>query len=224
VFASAWAPHALRGARLAYAGASTILPSPLPAEAVDCCARRTHPRDGCRSNCGSCHQGETMNLRNFLLAAALALLASFALLNWTAFTAPTTLRLFFTEVQAPLGLIMLVVTGLFSALFVVYIVFQQAGVIVEARRYAKELKAQRELADKAEASRFTEMRAFLDGELRRIEARAASETRELGARIDAAQRQLLETLAESTRTLSAYVGEIDDKLDRALGPAAAPRD
>jgi hypothetical protein len=28
-------------------------------------------------------------------------------------------------------------------------------------------------------------------------------------------------LAESTRTLSAYVGEVDDKLDRMLGSAGA---
>jgi uncharacterized integral membrane protein len=160
-----------------------------------------------------------MNLRNLLVALALALLAAFTLLNWTAFTAPTTLSLAFGEVQAPLGLIMLVVTGLFSGLFLVYIVFQQAGVILEARRYAKELKSHRELADKAEASRFTEMRGFLEAELRRLEAQRAAETRELGARIEAAERKVTAMSAESTRILSAYVGEIEDKLDRLLGPA-----
>jgi uncharacterized integral membrane protein len=166
-----------------------------------------------------------MNLRNLLVALALALLAAFTLLNWTAFTAPTTLSLAFGEVQAPLGLIMLVVTGLFSGLFLVYIVFQQAGVILEARRYAKELKSHRELADKAEASRFTEMRGFLEAELRRLEAQRAAETRELGARIEAAERKVTAMSAESTRILSAYVGEIEDKLDRLLGPAHGnPRD
>jgi uncharacterized integral membrane protein len=161
-----------------------------------------------------------MNLRSLLITAVLALLAAFALLNWTAFTAPTTLSLAFTSVQAPLGLIMLVITGLLSGLFLVYILFQQAGVILEARRYAKELKTHRELADTAEASRFTEMRSFLEGELRRLEAQGAAQTRELGARIEALERQLREMLGESTRTLSAYVGEVEDKLDRLLGPAA----
>jgi uncharacterized SAM-binding protein YcdF (DUF218 family) len=159
-----------------------------------------------------------MNLRNFLVVAALTLLTAFALLNWAAFTAPTALSLGFTAVQAPLGLIMLVVTGFISGLFLVYILFQQAGVILEARRYAKELKAHRELADKAEASRFTEMRAFLDGELRRLEVQRASETRELGERIETSEQRLREMLAESTRSLSAYVGEVEDKLDRLLGP------
>jgi uncharacterized integral membrane protein len=159
-----------------------------------------------------------MNLRTLLIALALIALAVFALLNWSAFTAPTTLSLGFSQVQAPLGLIMLVVTGAVSALFLFYIVFQQAGVIMETRRVTKELNVQRELADKAEASRFTEMRVFLEGELRKLEAQSAAATRELGARIAQFEQQLQDKLAESTRTLSAYVGEVDEKLDRLREP------
>ena len=124
-----------------------------------------------------------MNHRTLLVLLALALLAAFALLNWTAFMKPTALSLGFMEVQAPLGLIMLVVAGSICALFLAVIVFQQAGIILEARRTAKELKSHREMADKAEASRFTELRAFLEGELRRLEAQGSAGTRELGARI-----------------------------------------
>lgn len=165
-----------------------------------------------------------MNLRSLSISSVLALLAVFAILNWAAFTAPTRLSLGFTEVQAPLGLIMLVMTGLVSGLFLVYIVFQQAGVILEARRYAKELKAHRDLADKAEASRFTELQSFIEGELRKLQAQGAAGSSELGERIERLQREVLEKMAESTLTLSAYVGEVDDKLDRALPPvgAAAP--
>lgn len=159
-----------------------------------------------------------MNFRALAIAAVVAALGLFALLNWPAFTAPTALNLGFAEVNAPLGLIMLVASGVLVALFLVYIVFQQAGVIMEARRYAKELKSHRELADTAEASRFTELRAFLDGELRKMEAQGAAATRELGARLERLEQQLQEKLAESTRTLSAYVGEVDDKLDRLLPP------
>jgi uncharacterized integral membrane protein len=155
-----------------------------------------------------------MNLRNLSVAVAIALLTVFTALNWTAFTTPTPLSLLFVEVQAPLGLIMLGVAGAFSALFLFYVLYQQAGIIVESRRYAKELKSQRELADKAEASRFTEMRTFLDAELRKLEAQGAASTRELSARIERLEQQLTDKLAESTRTLSAYVGEVEDKLDR----------
>ena len=164
-----------------------------------------------------------MNLRSFSISLVLALLAIFAVLNWPSFVAPTTLSIGFTSVQAPLGLVMLVATGLVCGLFLVYILFQQAGVILETRRNAKELKAHRELADKAEASRFTELRTFIEGELRRIEAEGAAASRELGARVEQARQELLEKLAESTRTLSAYVGEVDDKLDRLSGPADSPR-
>jgi len=164
-----------------------------------------------------------MNLRSLSISLALALLAVFAMLNWTAFITPTTLSIGFTNVQAPLGLIMLIATGLVCGLFVLYIVVQQAGVILEARRNAKELKSHRELADKAEASRFTELRSFIEGELGRLEAQDAAAARDLGAQVEQVKQVLLETLAESTRTLSAYVGEVDDKLDRLSGPANTPR-
>ena len=125
-----------------------------------------------------------MTYRALIVIAALAALALFAFLNWSVFNAPTVLNLGFAEVNAPLGLIMLIVTGVVSALFLVYIVLQQAGVILETRRYAKELKGHRELADSAEASRFTELRTYLEAELRRIEAQGAAAQRENGARIE----------------------------------------
>lgn len=157
-----------------------------------------------------------MNLRSLLIFVMLALLGIFALVNWQALLAPTQLSLLFTEVQAPLGLVMLVATGLITVLFLVYIVFQQVGVILEARRYAKELKTNRELADRAEASRFTELRAWIAEELRKVEAQPAAAAAEVSARIDRLEQQLLEGLNESTGALTAFVGEVDDKLDRAL--------
>lgn len=148
-----------------------------------------------------------MNFRTLSIIATLLLLAVFTLMNWGAFVAPSTLTLGFAEVQAPLGLIMLGVTGLVGGLLLVYILFQQAAVIMESRRMAKELKGQRELADKAEASRFTEMRGFIEGELRRLEGQAAASTRELK-----------EQLVEATGSLAAQIGEVEDKLDRVLPP------
>lgn len=155
-----------------------------------------------------------MNLQSILIALALLALALFAMLNWTAFSAPTTLSIGFTEVQAPLGMIMLTVAAVLTVLFLLYIFVQQASAIMESRRTTKELNAQRELADKAEASRLSELRTFLDSELRKLEAQGAAGTRELSARIDALQLQMQDKLDESTRTLSAYVGEVDDKLNR----------
>ena len=71
-------------------------------------------------------------------------------LNWTEFTTPSVVSLGFTEVSAPLSVVMLVFAEVINALFFVYIVFQQAGIILDARPIAKEGEVQRELADKAE--------------------------------------------------------------------------
>lgn len=131
-----------------------------------------------------------MKFRTAMMILMLAAVAAFALVNWTAFAAPTALSLGFLEFQAPLGLVMLVLTGVVSGLLLVYILFQQAGIIMEARRYAKALDAHRERADRAEASRFTELRAFLDTGLVRLEAQNAAGTRELAARIEQLQRRL----------------------------------
>ena len=164
-----------------------------------------------------------MNIRAFSMTLILvfALLAAFAALNWAAMAAPGTLSLGFADVVAPLGMVMLAFTAAISGLFIVYIVLLQAGVILEARRLTKEVKEQRELADTAEASRFTELRTLLESELRRIEAQGAASNREIEARMELSERGMQQKLAEATGTLSAYLGEIDGKLDRVLAPKHA---
>ena len=166
-----------------------------------------------------------MNLRAFSLSLVLAfvLLGAFAALNWAALATPSTLSLGFVNISAPLGVVMLVFTVAISGLFIVYILLLQAGVILEARRLTKEVKAQRELADTAEASRFTELRTLLEGELRRMEAQGAASTREFGVRIEQNGRGMQDKLSEAAGSLSAHLGEIEDKLDRALVPAQALR-
>ncbi len=157
-----------------------------------------------------------MNLRTLLVLVFSAVIATFALVNWTAFTTPATLSLVFGTVEAPLGLIMLVLTGLLSALFLVYIVYQQAGVIVEARRASRDMAAQRELADQAEASRFTELRTFLEAELRKLATDIAAVQTETLRRIEVAEQALAGRLVEAGNGLSAHIGEIEDKIDRTI--------
>ena len=65
--------------------------------------------------------------------------------------APTTLSLVFTTVDAPLGLIMLAAVAFFTILFLVYLAYLQATVLLDARRHSRELEASRSLADQAEA-------------------------------------------------------------------------
>ena len=126
-----------------------------------------------------------MRIRTLLLAVLVLAVVLFAALNWVTFTTPTALSLGVTTVQAPLGLIMLCLLAAATALFLAWVIYLQGSVLLETRRQAKELQAQRDLADKAEASRFTELRQFMSAELARV-TQASSEMRSnLLSRLDA---------------------------------------
>jgi uncharacterized integral membrane protein len=143
------------------------------------------------------------HLRRFQMIRAaasfvvLVLVGLFALLNWQAFAAPTPLSLGFVTVQAPLGLIMLGLFVFACLLFIVWVIALQANALFDARRQTKELAAQRELADRAEASRFTELR------------------NDLLARIDRLQQESRLALDQTGNTITAHLGELEDRFERA---------
>ena len=144
-----------------------------------------------------------MNIRSLTLIALLALLVVFAVVNWGTFIAPTNLNLVFTSVQAPLGLVMLGFTALLTVVFLGYVMYVQMSALSASRKHSEELRRQRELADKAEASRFTELRQFLEGELEGLrQSQRESEGR------------LRDELASATNSLAASIGEVDERLER----------
>ena len=162
-----------------------------------------------------------MKIRTFLLLLTLAVVVLFAALNWDVFTAPTALSLGVAEVQAPFGLVMLGLMAFIAVLFLVFIVYLQSGVLLEARRNARELHEHRALADKAEASRFTELREYLSAELQALAQQNAELRTAMLARTEQLDRELQAALEQSGNTLAAYVGELGDRLDRQLpGPGA----
>ncbi len=159
-----------------------------------------------------------MKISTLFLMIVLVAIAAFAALNWSVFMAPTTLSLGFATVQAPLGLIMLALLVFLTGLFLMFVVYLQSSVLLETRRHTRELQANKELADKAEASRFTELRGFLEEGLKR-QADLDAESREaLLARMDQLDRDLRSMVEESVNTLSAYIGELEDRFDKG-GPA-----
>ena len=125
-----------------------------------------------------------MPARNVALIAALLLVAVFAALNWSVITTPTTLSLGFAQVQAPLGLVLLGILAILTAIFLLYLVYLQTSVLLEHRRHARELEASRELADQAEVSRFTELRAFVDARLQEVENSLSAQLAELRDRVE----------------------------------------
>ena len=124
-------------------------------------------------------------LRALILFFGLVLIVLFAAINWAVFTALTPISLGFTTVQAPLGLIMLGLVAFLSVLFTVWVIVLQATSLRDARRQTKELQAQRDLADRAEASRIAELR-----------------------------NDLLKRLDENTNSIAAHIAQLEDRIER----------
>ena len=158
-----------------------------------------------------------MRARTVLLVFVLGAIAVFSALNWSAFMSPTSLSLGFATVQGPLGLIMLGLTALVTVLFLAFVVYLQTSVLIDARRHARELKAQRELADEAEASRFTELRGLVEEVLQKLEGQWEESRTSLLARLDQLERDLGSRIEQTGNTLAAYIGELEDRLERETG-------
>ena len=158
-----------------------------------------------------------MRARTVLLVFVLGAIAVFAALNWSAFMAPTSLTLGFATVQGPLGLIMLGLTALVTVLFLAFVVYLQTSVLIDARRHARELKAQRELADEAEASRFTELRGLVEEVLQKLEGQWEESRTSLLARLDQLERDLGSRIEQTGNTLAAYIGELEDRIEGETG-------
>ena len=154
-----------------------------------------------------------MKSRTLFLLLVLVGIAGFSVLNWGAIITPTTLNLGIADVQAPLGLILLGAVILVAAVFLVYIVYLQTTVLLDSRQHAKELQSNRKLADQAEASRFTELRSFLDVELKRQLAQDAESRAALLTRLDQLDHELRSVVEQSGNSLAASLGELEDRLD-----------
>lgn len=154
-----------------------------------------------------------------VLWVLLALTAVFAALNWPAFNTPQPLWLGFTTVTAPLGVMMLGALVIIALLLLV----EQSAALAESRRYGRELDAQRKLAEKAEESRYSELRAWLTEEMGRAEQRAIDTRATLVNRVDALERDMRSALDQSTTSIASYLGDFEDRMERRSAEGALPR-
>jgi hypothetical protein len=160
-----------------------------------------------------------MYLRTLSILAVLGLVVVFAALNWSAFIAPTALSLGLVTAEAPLGLILLAILALLTLLFLVYITYLQSTVLLDTRRHARELQLQRELAEQAEASRFNQLRAFMEAELEKLNGETEQSKSLLLTRLDQIERDLRAALEQTGNSLAACIGELEDRFDTSLGKA-----
>jgi uncharacterized integral membrane protein len=165
-----------------------------------------------------------MRIRTILLVVSILLLAGFVALNMDEFSRTSMLSLGVTTIQVPLGLVMLLLLVIATVVFLASTLYMQSKNLMETRQYARELNIQRELADKAEASRFTELRSYLEVQALAAQHREAAAATVLAERFAQQQQALLTRLEQSDNTMAAYVGQLEDRLERRNGISTMQKD
>lgn len=155
-----------------------------------------------------------MRTKILLLVIGIVLIAGFGALNVDEFTRTSTLNLGFTSMQLPLGLVMTVLVIAILLIFLVTTLYMHSTNLIETRKYAKQLNAQRELADKAEASRFTELRRYMESQAVLATNQGNDTVAAIDRRMMQTEKLLLQRLEQTDNTNAAYWGQHDDALVR----------
>jgi hypothetical protein len=101
------------------------------------------------------------------------------------------------------------------------VVYLQSSVLFETRRHARELHAQRELAEHAEISRIHELRTSLETLLQTLGTQTERSQSELTARLERLEADLRQSIEQSQNALAAALAEIDDHFDHSRGAVDA---
>jgi biopolymer transport protein ExbB/TolQ len=165
-----------------------------------------------------------MRIRTIFLVISILLLAGFVALNIDEFARVSTLSLGVTTVQVPLGLVMLLLLVIATVVFLASTLYMQSKNLLETRNYARELNTQRELADKAEASRFTELRSYLEVQALAAQRREAAAATVMAERFAQQQQALLARLEQSDNAMAAYMGQLEDLMERRNGLSSVQKD
>jgi DNA anti-recombination protein RmuC len=163
-----------------------------------------------------------MRARLVLLLVAILLVAGFAALNWAEFMRPTSLNFGVFSTDVPLGAILLGLLAVALLLFLVSSAAANARMNATENRYHRELQAQRDLAEREETSRFTQLRQHFDDHLRESRQRDAVASTEFEKTILQSHRDLRTQLEQIQHTMATRLGELESRLDGRLertGPA-----
>lgn len=131
-----------------------------------------------------------MKPRPLLLLLVTILVSAFAILNFGVFVEPSSLSLGFISFEAPLGLLLLAFAAILAAVLLGYADHLRKSALRDAGIQAQELRQQRQLAEKAESSRFHELHQFLTEEFKQRSEDEANFRDELKARLDTLESRL----------------------------------
>lgn len=156
-----------------------------------------------------------MKISTLLLLLVLTAIGIFSALNWNVFITESELSLGFMTIHLPLGLVMLGLLIFLTVTFLAFAIYLQTSSLLETRRHSRELQASRELANQAEASRFNELRNFLESNLLSLKNLHAESQSEVMAKIVQLESKFRTDIEQSGNTLAAYIGELEDRLEKA---------
>lgn len=159
-----------------------------------------------------------MGVRSAFLFVIVLLIAALAALNWGTLAAPVPVSLGFMTVSAPLGLMMLGLTIVLAAFFLVYVLYLHSSVLMDTKRHTREMQVQRDLADKAEASRFTELRNFLEAQENQHMAHNAQRHAAMLTRMDQLESSVRLRSDQTDNTVAAHIGQLEDRIERRPPP------
>src|SRR5215207_173921 len=163
---------------------------------------------------GNCFlETNDMRARTTLLVLAILLVAGFAALNWPEFTRNTTLNFGLLRMDAPLGAILLGLLGLLLLFSLISSASLRSRMMLTENRYTRDLQVQRDLADKAEASRFTELRQYLDTHFRNSRERDPLLSAEFEKSMMQSQRDLRAQLDQMMRGIDARLSSLESRFE-----------
>jgi len=140
------------------------------------------------------------------------LLLVFVAANWQTLTAATPLSFVVVTVDGPLGVILLGVMVVLTALVFAYALLLRTKWLMESRRVNRQLEEQRRLAETAESSRFTALQELLMREFG-IVNESLSKIGDAGSsRIAECENAIVKALEDSGNSIMAHLGYIDNKL------------
>ncbi|HUU35233.1 MAG TPA: LapA family protein, partial [Vicinamibacterales bacterium] len=84
-----------------------------------------------------------MRLRNVGVLFLLLLLVIFSVANWVTIATPTRLNLLVADVEAPLGLLMLIAVGFLTVLYALLLVIVERRLLRESARLSREIEEER---------------------------------------------------------------------------------
>lgn len=149
-----------------------------------------------------------MKIRTLGMLLIVIVMTVFLIINWGTLSQVTTVNLVYTEMEAPLGIIVVAAFAAVVVLLMAYTVWQQASVMMELRAAYKEARTARQMAENADKSRIAEIRADFKERMEKMEALLATRTDEV-IRLMAERNQL------EDETLSKFRAEQQARADEA---------